>query len=320
MTGAAGEATVPLPLVTDDLAKAVEGADVLLLTVPLSAYPFYARGLAPLVAHGQIIALNPGHMGGGLYLAHEIHGLSGKRGLRMCEFTTLTYGCRMKGPAWVDIKHITRNLAFAAFPGKYQTALYEAIKPLYPDIIPAKSVLETGFLCINAIEHPPQIICNAGWVEYTQGEYLFYYEGTTPSVGRVIDAVDKERMAVAAAAHVPTKPFVRYFYESGYTTASAAHLATAHAALQESAPNRWVKGPKNLDHRYIHEDVGWGLVPWSELGRVLQVPTPVMDALITLASILNQIDYRRDGLTLERMGLADKDVTALERYMYEGIT
>jgi opine dehydrogenase len=320
MTGAAGEAFVPLPLVTDDLAAAVAGAEVLLVTVPLSAHPFYARALAPLVRPEQVIVLNPGHMGGGLYIAHEIYRLSGRYGLRLCEFATLTYGCRMKGPAWINIYLITRNLLFAAFPGKFQSQLYEAVKPLYPEIVPAKNILETGFLDINAIEHPPQILCNAGWVEHTAGEYLFYYEGTTPSVGQVIDAVDRERIAVAAAARVPTKPFVQYFYESGYTTAGAAQTGTAYAALQESAPNRWIKGPKNLDHRYVHEDVGWGLVPWSEIGRVLGVCTPVMDALITLASVMNEIDYRREGLTLAKMGLEGKDITSLERYLYEGIS
>ena len=319
MTGKAGEAFVPLPVVTDNLAQAVRGADVLLVTVPTSAHPFYAQGLAPLATLDQIIVLNPGQMGGGLFIAHEIHRLSGRRDLRICEFATLSYGCRMKGPAAVDIKHVTRNLAFAAFPGKYQSELYEAVRPLYQDIVEAKNVLETGFLDLNAVEHPPQILCNAGWVEHTAGEYLFYYEGTTPAVGRVIDALDRERMAVAAAAHIPAKPFVQYFYESGYTTAQAAATGSAYAALQESAPNRWIKGPKNLDHRYVHEDVGWGIVPWSELGRMFGVPTPVIDALITLASAMNQIDYRREGLTLAKMGLAGKDASRLAGYLYDGI-
>ena len=319
MSGQAGEGFVPLPVVTDKIAEAVAGADILLVTVPTSAHPFYASELAPLATPAQIIVLNPGQMGGGLFMAHEIHRLSGRRDLRICEFATLSYGCRMKGPARININHVTRNLAFAAFPGRQQAELYDAVRPLYPNIVEAKNVLETGFLDINAVEHPPQIICNAGWVEHTAGEYLFYYEGTTPAVGRVIDALDRERMAVAAAARVPTKPFVQYFAESGYTTEHAAQSGSAYTALQESAPNRWIKGPKNLDHRYVHEDVGWGIVPWSELGRMLGVATPVIDALIALASVMNGIDYRREGLTLAKMGLAGRDAAGIDRYLYEGI-
>jgi opine dehydrogenase len=96
-------------------------------------------------------------------------------------------------------------------------------------------------------------------------------------------------------------------------------VGSAHVALQESAPNRWIKGPPSLDHRYLHEDVGWGLVPWSEMGRAYDVPTPTMDALIVLGGTLNDRDYRVEGLTLERLGLVGVDPADLEAYLHDGI-
>src|SRR5215211_2629348 len=225
----------------------------------------------------------------------------------------------MDGPASVNIMGLTRRLPFASFPGRHQAELFELLRELYPFVYEAGNVLETGFMDINAVEHPPQVICNAGWLEHTKGDYLFYYEGTTPSVGRVIDALDEERRSIAVAAGVPTRPFVEIFHDMGYTTEAAVADGTAHVALQESAPNRWIKAPPSLDHRYLHEDVGWGLVPWAELGRSLGVATPVMDALITLGSTLNGRDYRAEGLTLERLGLAGKRPEELAGYLREGI-
>jgi opine dehydrogenase len=90
--------------------------------------------------------------------------------------------------------------------------------------------------------------------------------------------------------------------------------------MQESEPNRWMKGPANLDHRYVHEDVGWGLVPWIHLGRVLGVATPTMEALTVIASVANDIDYVRDGLTLERLGLDGLDAGGIVRYVELGVT
>jgi opine dehydrogenase len=317
--GAVGEGFVELALITDDLAEAVLGADLTMLTVPISAHPFYAKALGSILPPNAVIFLNPGHMGGGLFMAHEIHRLTGRTDVRTCEVSTLSYACRMSGPTSVNIMQVVQALPFAAFPGRHQAELFTLLGPLYPNAVQARDVLETGFMDINAVEHPPQIICNAGWVEHTKGDYLFYYEGTTASVGRVIDAVDRERMAIAQAAGVPAKPFVQVFHEMGYTTERAAAVGTAHAALQESAPNRWVKGPPSLDHRYLHEDVGWGLVPWSEMGRSLGAPTQVMDALITIGSALNGRDYRAEGLTLERLGLAGKGRTELAGYLWSGI-
>jgi opine dehydrogenase len=312
-------AFVPLATITDDLAAAIDGADLVMLAVPVSAHPNYAAALAPLLAPGQVVFLNPGHMGGGLFMTNEIHRLNGRTDVRTCEVTTLTYVCRLQGPSTVNVLQVVSNLAFAAFPGRHRDELYEAIKPLYPDIVPATSVLETGFLDINAVEHPPQIVCNAGWVERTGGDYLFYYEGTTPAVGRVIDAVDRERIAIAFAANVPTVPFVETFFRTGYTTESAMRAGSAHHALQESEPNRWIKGPPSLDHRYLHEDVGFALVPWSEMAAALGVPTPTIDSLVVLGSTLNGIDYRRSGLTLERLGLAGRDLRHLDPYLEHGL-
>ena len=317
--GAIGQGFVKLAMITDDLDQAVRGADLIMLTVPISAHPFYAQRLGTIVPPGGVVFLNPGHMGGGLFMAHEIHRLTGRTDVQTCEVSTLSYACRMRGPASVNVLGVMRTLPFAAFPGRRQAELFELLQPIYPSLVQASHVLETGFMDINAVEHPPQIICNAGWVEHTKGSYLFYYEGTTPSVGRVIDVLDRERIAVAEAAGVPTRPFVQVFYEMGYTTEGAARQGTAHAALQESAPNRWIRGPQSLDHRYLHEDVGWGLVPWAELGRSLGVPTPVMDALITLGSTLNGRDYRAEGLTLDRLGLAGKRADELAGYLRDGI-
>jgi opine dehydrogenase len=317
--GAAGDGFVELSLVTDDLAKAIRGADLVMLTVPISAHPVFAEPLGAALPPDSVVFLNPGHMGGGLFLAHEIHRLTGRTDVRTCEVSTLTYACRMDGPASVNIVQVMRRLPFAAFPGRHQAELFELVGEIYPAITEARDVLETGFMDINAVEHPPQIICNAGWVEHTKGDYLFYYEGTTPGVGRVIDALDEERRSVALAAGVPTRRFVEIFHEMGYTTEAAVAKGTAHAALQDSSPNRWIKGPPSLDHRYLHEDVGWGLVPWAELGRSVGVETPLMDALITVGSALTGRDYRREGLTLRRLGLAGKSVAELPGYLREGI-
>jgi opine dehydrogenase len=319
LTGAAGEGFVPLPVVTTDLAEAVSGADLVMLAVPISTHPFFAGELSTLLRPDQVLFLNPGHMGGGLFMAHELHRLTGRTDVRICETSTLTYGCRMQDPVTIKVMARMTNLPFAAFPGRNQQELYDLVAPLYPDVVQSAHVLETGFLDINAVEHPPQIVCNAGWLEHTKGDYLFYYEGTTPSVGRVIDVLDAERMAVAAGAGIATRPFAQVFHEMGYTTAHAAEDGSAYVSLQESAPNRWVKGPPSLDHRYLHEDVGWGLVPWSEIGRAYGVPTPTMDALIVLGGVLNGRDYRSEGLTLERLGLAGVAAEDLDRYLRDGI-
>lgn len=318
LEGVAGEGFVPIDAVTSDLAVAVAGADVVELVVPTTAIEYYGAALAPVLADGQPLFLNPGHTGGALHLAHGLRraGFSGE--IRACEVASLTYACRVQGPGRVKIFNVATDLPFAAFPGRHADELFEVIRTLYPSITPADSVLETALHNVNAVEHPPQTILNAGWIEFSGGDYYFYREGTTPAVGRVIDALDSERLALARALGVRTKSFVEIFCEMGYTTQAAAATGSSYAAMQESEANWWIKAPASLDHRYLHEDVGTGLVPWAALGDVAGVDTPTMDNLIALGSLIAGRDYATVGLTLEKLGLDGVSLEELPRFLYTG--
>jgi opine dehydrogenase len=307
---------VPVELMTTDLGEAVRGADLIMLVVPSVAHEPYARGLAPLLDGHQPIFLNPGHTGGGLHFLHELRRAGYRGPVKSCESVSLTYVTRMEGPATVNIYSYTTRLRFAALPGRFADEMFALIKPLYPNIVQATSVLETGLNNLNAVFHPPGMIMNAGWIERHHGDFLFYREGFTTAVGRVTEAVDRERRAVARALGAPTAPFLDLFHAAGLTTDAARDSGSIARACEESEPNRTIKSPPSLDHRYIHEDVGYGLVPMAELGRLAGIATPTIDALVTLAGLAVGIDYRREGLTLERLGLADKTPAELPGFVW----
>jgi len=314
--GVLGEHFVELEQITTDLAEAVDGASEVVLTVPISGLRFYAEHLPPLLQADQAVLLNPGHMGGGLFFSSEAR----RRGFsapNLCETATLTYACRMEGPATVGVYTASTNLPLAALPARRTDELHARMVRLFPNLVKARNVLETGLQDLNAVEHPAQTVCNAGWLEHTKGDYYFYYEGTTPAVSRVIEAVDRERLALAAALGVETRTFIESFHSMGYTSDRALASGSVYDAMQDSLPNRTIKGPKSLDHRYLHEDVGWGLVPWINLAEVVDVPVPTMRALAVLASELNGIDYLTEGLTLERMGLSGLDPEGLLAHVSE---
>jgi opine dehydrogenase len=113
-------------------------------------------------------------------------------------------------------------------------------------------------------------------------------------------------------------PFLDLFHEAGLTTEAARDSGDIARACEESEPNRTIKAPPRLDHRYIHEDIGYGLVPMAALGRLAGIATPTMDALVQLGSVALGIDYARDGLTLERLGLAGKSPAELARFAQQG--
>ncbi|MFI4987131.1 MAG: NAD/NADP octopine/nopaline dehydrogenase family protein [Alphaproteobacteria bacterium] len=312
------EGFVPLAHMTTEVGEAVRDADLVMLVVPSDAHAFYAEALAPLLSPDIPVFLNPGHTGGGLHFVHELRKAGYSARVQTCESVSLTYICRMEGPATVGIYSYTKRLAFAAFPGKNAHRLFTLMQPVYPELTLASSVLETALTNLNAVFHPPGMVMNTGWIEHTGGNFLFYREGITEGIGRVTAAVDAERIAIARALELPVRTFLEVFYQAGLTTRAAFESGSVARACRESEPNFTLKSPPSLAHRYVNEDVGYGLVPIAAFGELAGIKTPVIDALVTLASSAAGIDFRKTGLTLEKMGLAGRQPASLKRFLDEG--
>lgn len=293
----------PVIALTTDVGEAVSGADVVAVTVPTPALPHYAPVLAAASTEDQLLWLDPGHSGGALYLVAELRRHRRDRGPLVCQLSTASHGSRMTAPAAVGVFALAAA-SLAAFPSSDVDECRARIDALLPgQFVTAGSVLELDLQNVNAVMHPAQMVCNAGWVEATGGDFFIYREGTGRGTARVIEAIDAERMALASRLGVPTLSLVDACAQAGYTSAEAARSGRVYDALQGGEPIGRVKAPPSLDHRYLHEDVGWGLVQWVHLASVASVPTTTMEAVITLAGTLNGVDYLADGLTLERMGL-----------------
>jgi opine dehydrogenase len=315
--GALGEGFARLSLITNDAGAAIDGADLVLVMAPTHAHEDVARTVAPHITHEQLVMAAPGHTL--LLIPSTIRKAGGKLGT-YCDSSSLPFICRKSTPSKIRITRAAQILYFAAFPGDAVDAVAERIRHVFPQIAPTPSLLHTVFPYTNAIHHPPALLLNVGRVESTGGDYHHYYDGITPGVGRLIDALDVERIAVAAALGVTIEPLPQFFFRMGYTSAAGRDGGTAYDVFHNSEPNRWIKAPATIDHRFLNEDVPYGLVAIAELGRLAGVPTPCADAVIAIASIVAARPYRRDGLTRERMGIAGMTVAQAATLLKTGTT
>jgi len=150
--------------------------------------------------------------------------------------------------------------------------------------------------------HPAGTILNTGYIESSEGTFKLWKQGMSPSVLRAIQTVGKEKAAVFEKL-------------GGYTDyCSFDHLkeTIANPIFQEA----W--GPIGMKFRYITEDVPNGMVSLASIGEMIGVPTPVCNALITLASMINETDYRAEGRTVEKLGISGLTVEQLNRYLDVG--
>jgi opine dehydrogenase len=303
--GELGEGFARLALITNDAGAAIARADLVLITAPTHAHEDVARTISPHLSSEQLVMAAPGHTL--MLIPSTIRRVGGRLGT-YCDSSSLPFICRKSAPSRIRITRAAQVLYFATFPGEQIDAVAERIRPVFPQIQPTPSLLHTVFPYTNAVHHPPALLLNVGRVESTGGDYHHYYDGITPSVGRLIDALDAERVAVAAGLGVTIEPLPQFFFRMGYTSAAGRDGGTAYSVFHNSDPNRWIKAPATIDHRFLNEDVPYGLVAISELGGLAGVPTPCADAVIAVASIVTGRPYRDQGLTRERLGIGGMSV------------
>jgi opine dehydrogenase len=286
-----------LALVTSDVAEALERADVVMVVVPATAHADIARATAPHLRDGQVVLLNPGRTGGTLEFVHVLGECGCEADVTVAEAETLVYAARSEGPAQARIFRIKDAVPLAALPATETPRVLEVLSEAYPGFIDGKNVLQTSLNNMGAIFHPALMLLNAGRIESTGGEFQFYIDGVTPSVARVLEALDRERVTVAASLGI---------------------RARTHEAIHNQPGYRGIKAPATLNHRYITEDVPMSLVPIAALGQRYGVQVRGMDSIIRLACIVHRTDYWRRGRTLEMLGIEGLSVGEITRYVMEG--
>jgi opine dehydrogenase len=223
--------------------------------------------------------------------------------------------CRKGGPDSIQIFGFKEGLGVAVFPAKQTDNVISTLQTILPKIVAAPNILWTWLSNPNAIGHPPVTVLNAGWVEHTNGGFLFYVEGMTPAVIRVIDALDSERLAVGKAMGLDLTPHNQmakiWYGHQGYEGSTYPDKARNPVYCS-------IKAENSLDSRYLTEDVPFGLVPLEDLGKLAGIDMPTCSSLINLSNTLLGRDFRQTGQTLKSIGLGDMSVRDLKKLVEEG--
>jgi opine dehydrogenase len=302
-----------LALVTSDIAEALREAEIIHVVVPSSAHADVAKLTAPHLHDGQIVVLHPGRTLGAIEFNKVVCDQGCEADITVAEAGTFIYASRSDGPVQARIFRIKDAVPLAALPATRTASVLEALKLAYPQFIDGVNVLRTGLDNMGAIFHPALTLLNAARIESTHGDYEFYIEGVTPAVARVLEALDRERVTVAAALGIRAQTAQEWL-----KMAYDAEGADLNEAIHNQPGYYGIKAPATLNHRYIFEDVPMSLAPIASLGQYCGVSVRAMDAIIRLACITHSTDYWRRGRTLERLGLTQWSVSELTEYVTSG--
>ena len=286
---------IKVDCVTDDIAKATESADVIMVTTPANSHREIAAAIADNIKKEAVIVLNPGRTFGALDFREVYEKNNRKIKQSIAETQTIIYTCRRTGEDSVNIIALKSDILISTFNSAENRNIIARLPIcLQQYFTPASSMIETSIGNIGMILHCAPLLLNAGWTESTSSIYKYYYDGITPSIGRFIEKIDQERVSVSTALG-QTVETTREWLKRTYHVQGE----SLYDCIQKNEAYKTIDAPASLQHRYIFEDVPCGLVPLEAVGKSLGLDMKRTSLVIDLACSLNETDYRKIGRNFE---------------------
>jgi opine dehydrogenase len=306
ISGEAGNGFAKPNMITTDIKKAIKGVDIIIIGGSAHAHEPVSKALAHDFEDEQFVLFTSNF--GALRFHKWMKEAGVPTRVTPVETISLLYATRAPEPGVVACIGVKSKLPTAALPARRTAEFLEKIKPIFPQFVAAENVWSTSLNNLNPIVHPPMVLFNAGRIEATGGKgWNLYADGATESVAKVMLSMDEERMAVLKLISTDGIP-IKDSFETFYANYSVSKKTLTETLRQSPIHgNQAFPAPASVDTRYINEDLPFGLVPWSVIGRMWDVPTPTIDAIIQIASTMLNVDYFQKGLTAEDLGIQNMD-------------
>jgi len=286
-----------LAKVTDSFKEAAEFSNVIMVVTTATAHGDVAQQLAPYLGHNHIIVLNPGRTLGALEFK-SILDKSGKKDVVVAEAQTLVYACRLNGHGSVNVIGVKNRVPIVATNKQDTDKVLNVLGSLFPCFETGQSMLQIGLENIGAIFHPAVVLFNAATIE--RNNSFYFYRDMTPQIARFIHELDAERIKIGRAYGIdlmPVEDWIVYAYPETKGDTLCERMRNNPAYYDILAPG-------SIFTRQLTEDIPTGIVPMRDLGKIAGVKTPIMDAIITISSILLNKDFEKSGRNYENLNLS----------------
>lgn len=283
-----------IQLASTDIGAVMEGCEIILVVLPSIYHKDMAKKMAPYLKDGQIVVLNPNASLGPVEFKKTLDDCGCTADIILAGTSTLLFACRAVEIGKVVVAGQKSSFAAASYPSKYNDYLAEKFADIIPQFHFGDDILRVSLDNLNAMMHPAPTILYTGMIEHEMD--FQYYLDFTPSIGTLVEALDSERMALAEAYGLKIRTLVDE-YKNTYVTKGN----NMYEVITNCEGYKGIKGQKTMRTRYLLEDIPYSLVALQSMGKVAGVPTPNIDAIVTIARAL--IPEMDEGRTLKNLGL-----------------
>lgn len=288
--------SVKLDLLSCDFSEVIKFGNIIYNCTPMVAHvPLFKKLSASLgKADSPKLFINLSGIFSGIdqFLSENEHQAAFQK-IRVYDTASFPYACRADDGNSVTILGRKSELAIAPlFPSEifYLNLIPDICRPARLHAI--ENSIKLGLMGTNAIFHPATVLFNARLIE-NGCSFLFYKEGISKNTSLLHEALDKERIALAKKLGYSLMSSVEYdniYYGTDF--------ASNYDFSLHSDAHKKIKSPTSLNHRFITEDIAFGLVPLLTLGKLYKVPLSNIESMINIFSTIMDVNYTLQGRNL----------------------
>lgn len=301
------EGTFPLCSAGSDPRSFVESCPTIFICTTTNDYPDVIAQIGPYLSWGHEVVLFSSKFGGSILVDNQLQRMR-RTGVRVVE-TDALFACRLQEDNSIWVRGMKEWTLYSSARASQTAANRQVLERFFPTLEAADNVVQRGLTDFGALTHALTVLVNLNSID-RRDSFLFYQDGFTERTVSLLETMEREFRAVAEAydtSIIPASELLNRYY--GCQTSSLLEA-------MRTVPNyRFSVSPESLHTRYIHEDVPCTLVPVAQLARLAEVPTPVMDSVISMASVVAGEDFLKTGRTLERLGWGDFGAGEIRQWM-----
>ncbi len=282
------------PRIASSVQELVDENDALIIALPAYGHKAVMDAIAPHVRDGQHIIISSHASMGAVYLAQML----AERGVQApitAWGTTVVTGRRQDGVE-VRVNTIRSRVDLCTVPDTQSDAALGLCQRLFGDRFqPRDGLLAISLSNLNPQNHLGIALGNITRME--RGEVWSQGQNVTPKVGRLLEQLDLERLAIAKALGLSVKTIFEHFHLSFHVPVAS----ISEMNQQMHAQGNGGTGPATADSRYVTEDVPYGLQLTAVLGRLVGQPATLHEAGIEIFSAMYGREFSTENTLLKAL-------------------
>lgn len=291
------------PAIAQSAQQLVIENDVLVIALPGYGHKTVMDALAPHIRDGQHVIISSHVSLGAVYMMQAL-ALRGVQAPITAWGTTVVTG-RRQDETTVQVNTVRSRVDMCTVPETDSEDALDLCQCLFGDRFQARD----GLLAISLSNLNPQNhlgIALGNITRMERGEVWSQGQNVTPKVGRLLEQLDLERLAIARTLGLDVKSIFEHFHLSFHVSIAS----ISEMNQQMHAQGNGGTGPATADSRYVTEDVPYGLQLTAVLGRLAGQPANLHEAGIAIFSAMYGRDYATENeilnaLKLDRFSLDD---------------